>query len=484
MGTSGLGAMSAAVALGKFVASAEVSDAALARARVAVQDTLGVALAGVNEPVSTTVQAQAQHETTIGPARIVGSMHQTSAAWAALANGAAAHALDFDDMCWVTMAHPSAPLVASGLAAAEVQRATGRRLLEGYVVGFEVAAALGRVMNPRHYENGWHCTSTIGTLAAAATVARIEGLDAAHCARALSIAASEASGVKANFGTMVKPLQVGLAARNGVLACQLAALGLTASEAAIDGPQGFLMAMQSSGTDMTDSLRMLGEVWEIVEGGITMKLYPSCAATHPTIDTLLDLKREQGIDPVLVDSVEIAVDPVVPTVLVYDRPQTGLEGKFSLHFCAAAALAHGAVGIHTFEKTTVTDPVVRCLVERVTMRVDETLGVDAPPLTQARVHVRMADGRSFARAVTGARGYPDRPPSDDDRRDKFRQCAGRVLSDESVQTALGLLERLEDLDTMSRLTDSLLPAGPGAIPSARPSASVMTSARSTTAATR
>ncbi len=473
--------MTAAVALGEFVATVEVPDAALVRARVAVQDTVGVALAGVNESVSTTLQSQAQHETPIGPARIVGTTRETSAAWAALANGAAAHALDFDDMCWVTMAHPSAPLVAAGLAAAEVQGATGRRLLEGYVVGFEVAAALGRVMNPRHYENGWHCTSTIGTVAAAATVARIQGLDTTYSARALSIAASEASGVKANFGTMVKPLQVGLAARNGVLASQLAARGLTAADAAIDGPQGFLMAMQSSGTDMTDSLQMLGAVWEIVEGGITMKLYPSCAATHPTIDTLVDLKREHDIDPALVESVEIAVDPVVPTVLVYDRPETGLEGKFSLHFCAAAALVRGVVGIETFERASVTEPEIRRLVERVTMRVDETLGVEVPPLTQALIHVRMTDGQSFTRAVTGARGYPDRPPSDDERWAKFRQCAGRVLSDESAQAALTMLERLEGLDSVGRLTASLLPPSTGVTSTAPPSASVAASAPATTA---
>lgn len=453
--------MGAAARCGEFIATVEVPETARERAREAIQDTLGVALAGVSEPVSTIVQAQALREAPVARARIVGTRHQTSEAWAALANGTAAHALDFDDMCWVSMAHPSAPLVAAGVAAAETVAASGRRLLDGYVVGFEVAAALGRTMNPRHYENGWHCTSTIGTLAAAATVARVKGLDAKQSAASLSIAASEASGVKANFGTMVKPLQVGLAARNGVLACQLAVGGLTAAEVAIDGPQGFLMAMQSSSTDMTESLRVLGQSWEILQGGITMKLYPSCAATHPTIDTIRDLKREHGIEATSVEAIEIAVDAVTPTVLVYDTPRTGLEGKFSLHFCAAAALGCESVGIETFDSEVVADPVIRALQDRVTMRVDETLGVEAPPLTQAHVRLRLNDGRSFERAVTGARGYPDRPPSREERQEKFRACATRALPSRTVEVALDLLEDLQHLDSIPRLTTSLTPGDGG-----------------------
>src|SRR5476649_1474174 len=148
-------------------------------------------------------------------------------------------------MCFVSLAHPSAPLVAAALAAAEVAGASGRALLDAYVVGFEIEGRLGRAMNPRHYQRGWHCTSTLGT---AAAVSRLLGLDAAETGHALAIAASEASGLKENFGTMVKPLHAGLAARNGVLAALLAKSGMTASHLAIDGPQGFLRAMDGEQT--------------------------------------------------------------------------------------------------------------------------------------------------------------------------------------------------------------------------------------------
>ena len=432
----------AAVRLGAFVATAEVPAAARAAARGAVQDTVGVALAGAGEPAARIVQRVLAADGGPGPSTVLGA-GSAGPSPAALANGTAAHALDFDDMCWVTLAHPSAPLVAAALAAGEAADASGRTLLDAYVVGFEVEAALGAVMNPTHYERGWHGTATIGTIGAAAAAARVLGLDAEATARALAIAASEASGLKENFGTMVKPLQGGLAARNGVLAALLARDAFTASPRAIDGPQGFLVAMQSAGRDLSGSVDALGRRWEIVEGGITVKLYPSCAATHPTIDTLLDLRREAGIDPVRVEAVEVDVDPVVPTVLIHDRPATGLEGKFSLQYCAAAALAFGRVGIDTFEPDAMRAPAVERLVPRVTMRADDRLGRDAPPLTEARVTVRLAGGWTLERSVRGARGYPERPASPAQLDEKFLACARRIVPS---GTAAGALDFLRTLD--------------------------------------
>ncbi len=444
----------AAVRLGTFAATAEVPAAARAAARGAVQDTIGVALAGAGEPAARIVQRVLAADGGPGPSTVLGAGPAGPSA-AALANGTAAHALDFDDMCWVTLAHPSAPLVAAGLAVGEAVDASGRALLDAYVVGFEVEAALGTVMNPTHYERGWHGTATIGTLGAAAAAARVLGLDAEATTRALAIAASEASGLKENFGTMVKPLQGGLAARNGVLAALLARDAFTASPRAIDGPQGFLVAMQSAGRDLSAAIDRLGRRWEIVTGGITVKLYPSCAATHPTIDTLRDLRREAGIEPSGVEAVEIDVDPVVPTVLIHDRPTTGLEGKFSLHYCAAAALAFGRVGIDTFEPEAMRDPAVERLVPRVTMRADDRLGRDVPPLTEARVTVRLADGRTLERSVRGARGYPEHAASPAELDEKFLGCARRMVPAEAAAAALDFLRTLDAAPSVRGLAPRL-----------------------------
>ena len=282
-----------AARLGDFVSDAAPPEGARARAATALLDTVGVTLAGASEPVSLIVQQVIAAEG--GDAcGVFGTADRASMSGAALANGTAAHALDYDDMCFVSLAHPSAPLVPAVLAAAESERLTGRAVLDAYVVGFEIEARLGRLMNPRHYQRGWHCTSTLGTIGAAAAVSRLLGLDARAAGHALAIAASEASGLKENFGTMVKPLHAGLAARNGVLAALLARGGMTASDLALDGPQGLLHAMDSEGKALADAIADLGARWEILDTGITVKLYPSCAGTHPSLDAILDLRRREG----------------------------------------------------------------------------------------------------------------------------------------------------------------------------------------------
>jgi 2-methylcitrate dehydratase PrpD len=389
---------------------------------------------------------------------VLGTALRASASNAALANGTAAHALDYDDMCFVSLAHPSAPLVAAALAAGEVAGASGAALLDGYVAGFELEGRLGRAMNPRHYERGWHCTATIGSVGAAAAASRILGLDAETTAHALAIAASEASGLKENFGTMVKPLHAGLAARNGVFAARLAGAGLTASGQALDGPQGFLAAMDSEQRSLESVSADLGARWEILDTGITVKLYPSCAGTHPTLDALLELRRTERFQGADIASIEVVVDSITPTVLIYDRPASGLEAKFSMPFCAAAAVLDGRVGIDTFDSSRLHDPAIAALMPRVTMRVDAVLDGQAPPLTQARIHVRLNDGRELSAEANGARGYPAHPASDEALRAKFRACAERRLSPECAARAVALLTAIEGLDDLRPLTDCLVGA--------------------------
>src|SRR5439155_2921107 len=200
-----------------------------------------------------------------GACSVLGTAERASASDAALANGVAAHAHDYDDMCFVSMAHPSCALVPAILAAGELTRASGAAVLDAYVAGFEVECRLGLVMNPRHYhERGWHCTSSIGTLGAAAAAARLLKLDAAATVHALGIAASTACGLKENIGSMVKPLHAGMAARNGLIAARLAQSGFVASEHSIDGPQGYLVAMDSQkpASALIDAIADLGSRWE------------------------------------------------------------------------------------------------------------------------------------------------------------------------------------------------------------------------------
>jgi 2-methylcitrate dehydratase PrpD len=455
--------MTAAARLGAFVVEARPPAEARARAAAAVLDTVGVTLAGASEPASRIVQALVTTEG--GDAcSVLGTAARTSASGAALANGTAAHALDYDDMCFVSLAHPSAPLVPALLAAGELAGAAGRALLDAYIVGFEIEARLGRLMNPRHYQRGWHCTSTIGTVGAAAGVSRLLGLDPTAAGHALAIAASEASGLKENFGTMVKPLHAGLAARNGVHAGLLAQGGLTASTLALGGPQGFLRAMDAEQTAMGEAFADLGQRWEILETGITVKLYPSCAGTHPALDTLLGLRRRDGFEADEVEQIEIDVDSITPTILIYERPASGLEGKFSMPFCAAAAVVFGRVDLETFDATRLADVRVATLMPRVRMRVDPSLDGIGPALTQARVSVRLRDGRVLTERANGARGYPEQPASDAELEAKFLECARRALPEVSCQTALDRLREIGQVEDIRLLTAAFSP-----IPSAQPS---------------
>ena len=445
--------MTAARALAEFVVSASIPQEALAPARIAFLDTVGVALAGAVQPGSRIVQKLAASEA-CGTSRIWGTQLETSATWAALANGSSAHALDFDDMCFVSLAHPSAPLVAALLATGELTQASGRAALEAYVTGFEIEAVLGRTMNPRHYQQGWHCTSTLGTVGAAAAAARLLNLDATATTHCLAIAASEASGLKENFGAMTKPLHAGLAARNAVLAALLAQQGFTASDRALDGPQGFFVATASEKADL-QTAGDLGKHWEILKTGITVKLYPSCAATHPALDSVLDLRREYNLDASQIESVQVLVDSVTPPLLAYSRPQTGLQGKFSMPFCLAAALVLGQVGLETFEESCIQDARIQDMLPRIAMQVDESLGKDAPSLTQSIVKLRLRDGRTFTRRANGARGYPERPATQEELDKKFLSCGQRALPEDRLLPALALLHRLETLSDVRQLTELL-----------------------------
>jgi 2-methylcitrate dehydratase PrpD len=433
-----------------FVASATVPADARHQAAVAFKDTIGVMLAGAVEPASVIAQETAKEDGT-GPCRVLGTALTTSADLAALANGVAAHALDYDDMCFVSLAHPSCALVPATLAAGELVEAPAAALLDAYAVGFEIECRLGTVMNPRHYhQRGWHCTSSIGTLGAAAAAARVLGLDAAAARHALGIAASAACGLKENLGTMVKPLHAGLAARNGVMAARLARRGFTASTHAIDGPQGYLAAMDSERPSLDLAVADLGMRWEILDTAITVKLYPSCAATHPPLDALLELKRREGFTAGDVDTIDVEVDSMTPRLLIYPSPSTGLEAKFSMPFCAAAAVVHPRIGIDTFDAAQIRHPEVQALLPRVTLRANTAFDA-AAPLSQARVTVRLRDGREFSQRADGAGGYPGRL-TDQELEAKFTDCASRILGQTGAASAWASLREIERVSNVRHLT--------------------------------
>jgi 2-methylcitrate dehydratase PrpD len=386
---------------------------------------------------------------------VIGTALRTSPTWAALANGAAGHAHDFDDTNFALLGHPSAPLLSAALAAAEAEPAGGADVVLAYLLGFEVSVALGLSLNPELYTRGWHATSAIGTLGCAAAAARLLRLDVGQTRHALGIAASLASGLKENFGSMTKPFHAGHAARNGVFAAMVAREGMTASDEALEGRQGYAAALcQAKLTP--DALDALGRTWEIVRSGIAVKPYPSCALTHSAIDALLDLRQAHRLAAGDVADVEVGVNHVVPDVLRHDRPGNGLERKFSMQYCAAAALGAGRVDLASFEDGPVADEGTRVLMDRVRMVVDPTLPDRLEQHAWTRVTVRLRDGRTLASPPRGASGHPDQPLTDAQLRAKFLGCAAPVLGTGEAEGVADQLAHLEAVPDIRALTARLV----------------------------
>jgi 2-methylcitrate dehydratase PrpD len=426
----------------------------------AVLDTLGVALAGSVEPPATLSARLAPDMP--GGTVLWGQNRRTSPAYAALVNGAAAHALDYDDVQHTLRGHPSAPVVPALFAAAEATGCSGQDLLAAYVIADEVAGRLGEAIGAPHYIAGWHNTSTLGALAAAAGCARLLGLGPEDTCRALGIAASMASGLKKNFGTMTKPLHAGLAARVGYEAASLAGLGFTADEAIFDGPLGFLSVYSAGGAVNSDALvRGLGDRWQVLDPGIAVKIYPCCAETHRALDAIFLLLAETPFQPEEVEVIEALVSPV-GTPLIHTSPKTGLEGKFSMEYCLAAAVLDRKINLATFTDPMVNRPEARSLMARVRRVWHDSLPVGSGLQDDLRsgtdvplVKVYLKDGRVLARRVEEPKGDPKNPVTWDELAGKFRDCAGRVLNAGAVDRLVELVRNLRHLPDLRELSGLL-----------------------------
>jgi 2-methylcitrate dehydratase PrpD len=288
-----------------FEASA-LTKRALAQAKTCILDTVGVTLAGLPEPCTQILLKTAGVATAPGPSLIFGTDRRTSALDATLVNGTASHALDFDDFSGVLGGHHSVPLVAMLFALAEERKAGGEALLAAYAIGVETEIRLARAVNFHHYDKGWHPTATLGVFGAAAAACHLLQLGPERTATALGIAASLAAGLKANFGTMVKPLHIGQCGRNGLLAALLAENGYDAAADVFEHRQGFLHVFNGPGT--FDVGRLFAD-WaaplEIEAASIGLKQFPCCGSTHPAITMALDLRREERVKADDIAAIEI-----------------------------------------------------------------------------------------------------------------------------------------------------------------------------------
>ena len=413
--------------------------------RLAIADTIGGAIAAVNEPVAHVVAAIIESDH--GPCPVWGTARRTTPRNAALANGALAHAHDIDDTNPSMRGHPSCPVVPAVFALVAKTGASGRDLITAYVAGVEVATKLGRAVNMPHYNKGWHTTLTLGTLGAAAACANLLKLDADQTAIALAIAGSRAGGLVANFGTMTKPVHAGFAAEGGVTAALLAQAGLSANPAALEAKNGFFDLF--AGLDQVQpalALEALDERFDLVDPGNIYKQYPTCSLTHCAIDMLLDGLADGTIKQDQIESIECAVGYRCESTLPYHHARTGLEGKFSMEYCLAAALVYGQVTFAEFQDDKVLAPAIGAMQEKIRLYTHPDLTTpESVPRDFTDIVIKHRDGSVFHAREQKAKGDPAKRWTLAQFKNKFVQCAGPVLG---CAEAGQLWDELHRLDTL------------------------------------
>ncbi len=447
--------------LARFVIDTRASDmpeAALANARNALIDTLGVAIAGTLEPVADIALRWVRDLGARPQATLWGRDLATSPAEAAFTNGICSHALDFDDSHPSLRGHPSATLMPAALAVGEVVGASGEAVLVAHALGVEIACKLARAVGHGHFLRGWHTTATVGVLSTTAVAARLWGLDAAGLQRAWGLAASQMSGLVRNFGTMTKPFHAGHAARCGVLSAWMTRQGFTADEAIFDGQGSVLETYRGEGGEpLTDLIGQLGQPWEISEPGIYVKRWPCCYSNHRAIGGLFELIDNYDLKADEVDEVAVGFLPGGDTSLVSRNPQTGLEGKFSIEYAAAATLLDRKLTLETFTDAMVLRPQAQALARKVRRYriADEKLysGISG----YLDIAVATPHGR-FERRVDRVPGSPAWPMTESDRVEKFMDCAARVLGTAGAERLLDLCKDCLSLTNISELARATVPA--------------------------
>ncbi|HEY0297331.1 MAG TPA: MmgE/PrpD family protein [Bordetella sp.] len=433
-----------------------LSADALRWARMGILDTIGVTLAGAREDAPR-LAARAL-DLGEGPSLVLGARRRVGALDAALINGTASHALDFDDCNNTLGGHPSAPVLSALIPLAEQLGSSGRDFVTAYVAGFEAETKIGLAVNFHHYTKGWHPTATLGTFGAAAACARLMGLDAAGTATALALAASFASGIKANFGTMTKPLHVGHCARNGLYAARLAREGFTANAARVfEHKQGFLDVFNGPGTyDTQRALDAWAKPLDIVEPGIAVKQYPCCGSTHPALDAMLELVRRHGPRLEQVERVDAWIHARRLAHTNRPRPNSPLDAKFSLQYVLARALLDGHVGVNDFIESAYRQPEVLALLPRIHVAAYNETGVGGFPEANhfgGLVRITLRDGSVLEAQVDQPLGRTSANPLPPALlRDKFSLCASAVLAPPAIPAIAETIERIETLNSVGELT--------------------------------
>ena len=391
---------------------------------------------------------------------VIGTALKVPPRFAAFANGIAIHADDYDDTqlaaakdrVYGLLTHPTAPALPPVLALGEIADRSGVDVLTAYQIAVEVETKIAEAINPRHYDHGFHSTATIGTIGATAGAARMLKLDAEQTGRSLGIGASQAAGLRENFGTMTKPFHPGRACESGIVAAEFAKLGWTATPVVLEANRGFFKAA-GGGYDAEAIAGKLGNPWTFSSPGVSIKPHPSGSLTHPGMGLMLDLIRQHDIRPGNVNKVRVGTNRHMPNTLIHHRPKNELQAKFSMEFCMAILLLARKAGLAEFTDKMVNRPAVRKMIEKIEFGVHPEAEATGYEKMTTLIDIELLDGRTVSGRADFGKGSPANPMSDAELADKFRECAAwGGLSKGSADKVVDIVFSLERLESIRELT--------------------------------
>lgn len=451
--------------LAEFSVGRSLSDIppqVVAQAKVAIADSLGTLLAGLDQPSVKLVRDYTKEDVQPGQASVLGTKTQLVPSGAAFVNAATAHALDFDNISYIISGFVTTPILYALLALAEQRNLSGKQLLEAFITGYEVESSIGRGLGVAHYDGGWHSTSTLGHLGAAAACAKLLGLDEIGTRRALGFAATDASGVRSMVGNMTNIYHLGKAARCGVMAASLVERGFTAHESVIENDWGFCTAFNGPGKyDLDSMVKNIGKPYDLVDPGLGVKFYPCCALIHSGIDGLLDLVHEHHLQASQVRRARLALHDLAYKTMSMELPidSTAYESKFCIPFIVAIALTQSSVKLEHFGETYIRDPKVREVMERVEVTVPpELTGHDSFLLREyTDVALDLDNGKTVSQRVMrmANKGSRDRPATPAELKQKFVDCAREYANVDGAMRAYDMVGLLEEIASVRDLTACL-----------------------------
>jgi 2-methylcitrate dehydratase PrpD len=427
--------------IAEFVANFDLGQAppiAVERARIAFIDTLGVMLAGSREPASDMVCEMIKLEGSTPAASIVGQSLRTSPQSAALANGVAGHAMDYDFTYFAGQA--IAAVIPAILPLAETTGATPAEALAAFIIGAEVAGRISRASPTQSRTGGWHSTGVVGTLAAAAACARLLKTKPAAIPDVIGIATSLASGNSSNFGTMTKPLHAGHAARDGMMATQLGGRGFTANASALEGRDGYFETFSRGLKWSVEPFQDLGRSYDLATYGYKLKRYASGGLGHTGIDAALELRELVRLADV--DRVEVAFTKYAQRRITDRYPATVENAKFSASYLAAFTLVHGVPTLKAFTEEALHDEQVRAVARKVSLATYQE-HADLLAESPAKVTVFLKDGQKIERAKYYASGSVQVPMTPAQIEAKFFDCASHAISPDAARKLHGWFGRID-----------------------------------------